>query len=126
MSIRSGAGSCAAAPPVRATSTARTRASQRVIAASIRRPVALRRVRPLGHTGGPVEILSDASLARLAAVPLFASLDRVELARLAAEISVVTADPGAVLLREGALGDRMYVIESGAVQVYATGFDATD
>ncbi|HEU5196883.1 MAG TPA: nitric oxide synthase oxygenase [Methylomirabilota bacterium] len=73
-----------------------------------------------------MEIHSDASLARLAAVPLFASLDRLELARLAEEISVVTAEPGEVLLREGALGDRMYVIESGAVQVYATGFDATD
>jgi nitric-oxide synthase len=71
-------------------------------------------------------VLSDASLARLAAIPFFAALDRHELERLAAQVSVVAAEPGEILLREGELGDRMYVIEAGAVQVYATGFDAGD
>ena len=71
-------------------------------------------------------VLTDTSLARLAAVPFFVSLERGELERLAAQVRVVTAEPGEVLLREGELGDRMFVIEAGAVQVYATAFDATD
>lgn len=56
-------------------------------------------------------------LARLAAVPFFATLERQELERLATQVAVVTAEPGDVLLREGALGDRMYVIEAGAPRV---------
>ena len=71
-------------------------------------------------------VLSDESLARLAAVPFFATLERRELERLASQARVVTAEPGEVLLREGALGDRMFVLEAGAVQVYTTGFDASD
>lgn len=69
--------------------------------------------------------MTDASLARLAAVPFFASRARPDLERLAAEVSVVTAESGELLLREGELGDRIYVIEAGAVQVYATGFDVS-
>ena len=71
-------------------------------------------------------MLTETSLERLAAVPFFSSLARPELERLAAQVRIVTAEPGEVLLREGAVGDRMYVIESGSVQVYATAFDGSD
>jgi nitric-oxide synthase len=71
-------------------------------------------------------MLTETSLRRLAGVPFFASLKRPDLERLAAQVRIVTAEPGEVLLREGEHGDRMYIIESGTVQVYATAFDGSD
>ena len=63
---------------------------------------------------------------RFAAVPFFSSLAPAELDRLAAQAVDVTASPGEVLLREGDAGDRMFVVDDGAVQIYTTGFDASD
>jgi CRP-like cAMP-binding protein len=60
-------------------------------------------------------MLTDASLARLAAVPFFASLAPHDLGRLAAQVRVVTAEPGEVLVREGEHGDRVHAQSAAGV-----------
>jgi len=52
-------------------------------------------------------------------VDLFAGLDRVHLARLAAHLDVVAVEPGAVVCRQGEPGDALYVIARGRFGVYA-------
>lgn len=71
-------------------------------------------------------MVTDDAHRRLRAVPFFSSLSPADLDRLIAQAAVVPAAPGEILMREGDVGDRMFVIERGSVQVYTTGFDASD
>jgi nitric-oxide synthase, bacterial len=66
------------------------------------------------------------SLALLKSVPFLAALTDQELEQIAAQVTPSTASPGELILREGEVGDRMYVIERGSVQVLTTSFDGSD
>ena len=46
--------------------------------------------------------------------------------QIAAQASLLTASPGELIIREGEVGDCMYVIERGSVQVLTTSFDGSD
>jgi nitric-oxide synthase len=65
-------------------------------------------------------------LALLKSVPFLAPLTDLELEQIAAQTSLVTASPGELIIREGEVGDCMYVIERGSVQVLTTSFDGSD
>ena len=54
----------------------------------------------------------------LSAVPLFAGLDRVALAKLAAHFEHVRFGPGEIVFREGDPGDAFYVVLHGAFSDY--------
>lgn len=66
------------------------------------------------------------SIAVLRSVPLFASLTDADLERLAAQATKVSFKDGDRIVYEGDLGDRMWVILSGSVQIYTTSFDGSD
>jgi len=66
------------------------------------------------------------SLTLLKSVPFLAPLTAHELEQIAAQTSLVTASPGELIIREGEVGDCMYVIERGSVQVLTTSFDGSD
>lgn len=57
----------------------------------------------------------------LARLPLFRELDRDTLDRLAASVRTARYDEREVLVREGDLGDSLFVLDSGAVRVSKTG-----
>ena len=57
----------------------------------------------------------------LAKVPLFSELSRRELSRLANLAKPVRFREGAVVLEEGALGGRFFLIESGTAKVMTGG-----
>ena len=69
--------------------------------------------------GEPARILSE--------VPLFAGLDRVALAKLAAHFERVRFEPGEIVFREGDPGDAFYVVLDGTftdyVEASETGVD---
>jgi CRP-like cAMP-binding protein len=50
-------------------------------------------------------------------MPLFAELDGRQIGRIAAQVQAATFAPGALLIRQGEVGDAFYVIESGRAQV---------
>ena len=54
---------------------------------------------------------------KLKAIPLFAKLDEEELARVATAIEWRDVPDGEVLFKEGTVGDSMYVVESGQIEV---------
>ena len=54
----------------------------------------------------------------LTRVDLFAGLDRVTLAKLAAHLEIVSVDAGAAVVRQGDPGDAFYVVVKGAFGVY--------
>lgn len=58
---------------------------------------------------------------RLAAVPLFASLTPAERAAIALRVSVERYRAGDIIVREGELADKLYVIDDGEVEVLADG-----
>ncbi len=60
-----------------------------------------------------VELAEPAGLVLLRAVPLFAPLEPKSLERIAQQLVRIEVPAGDVLIREGAEGDRFYVIESG-------------
>jgi cyclic nucleotide-binding protein/transmembrane secretion effector len=60
-------------------------------------------------------------VALLRAVPMFAPLAPMALERLAATLSPVDAQAGAFILRQGAPGDRFYVVQEGQVTVEIDG-----
>jgi nitric-oxide synthase len=64
--------------------------------------------------------------ARLRAIPLFASLTAAEAQRLVERLAERDVAPGEMVLKQGDQGDRMFIIDRGAVQVFATGFDGAD
>jgi len=53
----------------------------------------------------------------LRGVPFFASLDRVDLARLLGALEAVHATPGLVIAHEGTEGDSLYLLERGTVAI---------
>jgi len=62
----------------------------------------------------------DRSLARaqlLRQMPLFAELDAPQIQLVAARLREEAYEPGAVIIRQGEVGETFYVIESGRVQV---------
>lgn len=59
--------------------------------------------------------------AELARLPLFRELGRDTLDRLAASVRTARYDEREVLVREGDLGDSLFVLDSGAVRVSKTG-----
>ncbi len=69
--------------------------------------------------------MSDLS-ALLATIPFFRASTPAECATIVVQASIVPFAPGDIILREAETGDRMYVIESGAVQVFTTSFDGSD
>lgn len=59
--------------------------------------------------------------AELGRLPLFRELERDTLGRLAASVRSARYDDREVLVREGDLGDSLFVLDSGAVRVSKTG-----
>lgn len=59
----------------------------------------------------------------LAKVELFARLDRVTLARLAAYLEPVTLEDGASVCRQGDPGDALYIVTRGRFGVFASSPD---
>jgi CRP-like cAMP-binding protein len=57
----------------------------------------------------------------LASVDLFAGLDRVTLAKLAAHLEPVPVDPGAAVFRQGDPGDAFYLVVRGSFGIYVAG-----
>jgi MFS family permease len=57
----------------------------------------------------------------LRSIPLFKPLPATAIDRLASSLVPVTATPGAEIIREGAAGDRFYVVASGEVDVSRNG-----
>src|SRR5581483_4908896 len=72
---------------------------------------------PAGPDGVVISYAEYADLLRR--VDLFAGLDRVHLARLAAHLDIVAVEPGAVVCRQGEPDDALYVIARGRFGVYA-------
>jgi CRP-like cAMP-binding protein len=58
---------------------------------------------------------------RIAAIPLFSSLEPEQLDRLAAHVEPVEADAGTVLATEGDFGYAMFAIEEGTARVSRAG-----
>lgn len=54
-------------------------------------------------------------------VPLFSDLSRAELGRIAAVAKLVTYRDGAIVVEEGSLGGRFFVIQSGSAKVQTGG-----
>ena len=57
----------------------------------------------------------------LARVPLFTDLSRAELGRIAAVAKLVTYREGAIVVEEGSLGGRFFVIQAGTAKVQTGG-----
>jgi CRP-like cAMP-binding protein len=53
-------------------------------------------------------------------MPLFAELDAQQVQLIAAQLREETYEPGAVIIRQGEIGETFYVIESGRVQISVT------
>jgi MFS family permease len=60
-------------------------------------------------------------LALLRGVPMFAPLAPASLELLASQLERLHVGPGEEVIRQGAVGDRFYVIESGEVEVFEDG-----
>ncbi len=65
--------------------------------------------------------MAGASASDLAAIPLFASLDRAQLAEIAGWFEVKEVGPGVRLVGEGATGYTFFVLAAGSVEVTADG-----
>ena len=65
------------------------------------------------------------SISLLASIPFFAEVPPDELDRLASAIKVVNLKSGDILFREGDLGEHLFVVSSGALEVI-TGLDTVD
>jgi nitric-oxide synthase, bacterial len=68
----------------------------------------------------------DTAASLLRRIPLLASLSDPEIERLAQDATIAFVPAGETILHEGDYGDRMYIVESGAVQVWAKAFDGSD
>lgn len=63
---------------------------------------------------------------RIRSIPLFSSLNVTELMRLVERLREREIPAGGLVLKQGDQGDCMFLIHTGAVQVFATGFDGAD
>jgi CRP/FNR family transcriptional regulator, cyclic AMP receptor protein len=63
----------------------------------------------------------DTKVERLAAIPLFATLTRKHLRRVAALSTTVIAEPGRVLCRQDELGAEFFVVDEGRFRVEVGG-----
>lgn len=61
--------------------------------------------------------MKDNKVARLAAVPLFASADKKALNDLASVVDTVDVDAGHVIFREGRPNSEAFIIEDGSAEV---------
>lgn len=59
-------------------------------------------------------------------VPFFSQLPSEELQLLAENATIVRMPAGSRIAREGDIGDRMWILQSGVVQIYTTSFDGSD
>ncbi len=59
--------------------------------------------------------------ARLQDLPFFSSLSEENLAAVEQHLEEISVAPGSVLAREGNLGDKFFVIESGTAEVTRAG-----
>src|SRR5690348_6909883 len=66
----------------------------------------------IGQQGEYARLLRD--------IDLFASLDRVTLAKLAARLQPLSYATGATIFRQGDVGDAFYLVAAGSIGVYAT------
>jgi CRP/FNR family transcriptional regulator, cyclic AMP receptor protein len=67
----------------------------------------------------------SADVAVLQEAPLFALLDDQERKTLAEIIDVVTFDKGATIFSFGDVGDTLYIVQSGAVQVFVENYEGS-
>jgi di/tricarboxylate transporter len=70
------------------------------------------------------DVLRLAHMDLLAGVDVFASLDRVDLARLAAYLEPRHFADGEVVFHQGELGDSLYIVTDGRVSVYSIASDS--
>lgn len=70
----------------------------------------------VSHPGGTMPTNADL----LADIPLFRSLDSLERATLASMVDEVQLPSGATVFEYGAPGDSLFIIRSGAVEVFLT------
>jgi ATP-binding cassette subfamily B protein len=70
---------------------------------------------------GDGQVPPGGDAARLGSVPLFSTLDGVLLAALASHFVTERHEPGAVIFEEGQVGDKLYVVTRGQVEVVTTG-----
>lgn len=79
--------------------------------------ISWRRLRALDKSVGDLDV--DAGL--LQAVPMFSTLPLPAVEQLARGLEPVTVPPGHVLFKQGDIGDRYYLIESGEADVVGDG-----
>src|SRR5438045_429635 len=65
-------------------------------------------------------------LRALQGIPFFAPVREEDRVRIAEQGETLDSPAGGVIIREGEVGDKMYVILDGAVQVFTTSFDGSD
>ncbi len=76
-----------------------------------------------------VDRLAAADPARvrlLRSVELFSFLPPAEMERVASHLQRIDGESGDVLMRQGDRGDRVFLVESGTVEVISDGFHVTD
>jgi CRP-like cAMP-binding protein len=66
------------------------------------------------------DVLHLSHMDLLSGVDVFASLDRVDLARLAAHLEARRLSDGEVVFHQGETGDSLYIVTKGRVSVYST------
>jgi ATP-binding cassette subfamily B protein len=66
-------------------------------------------------------VVGGLDAARLGSVPLFSTLDGVLLAALVSHFVTQRYEAGAVIFEEGQVGDKLYVVTRGQVEVVTTG-----
>jgi MFS family permease len=72
---------------------------------------------PLLSIDRGAEAPDEEALALLRAIPIFAPLPAPAIERLLAHVGWITVPAGTIVIREGAVGDRFYVIGEGAVDI---------
>jgi ATP-binding cassette subfamily B protein len=73
------------------------------------------------YTAGVPDEVEEAEVSRLRGVPLLAGLEEADIATLAALARPQHCAPGEDVVRQGEVGDRMYVVDSGRFDVLVAG-----
>ena len=63
--------------------------------------------------------MSTSTIEQLKNIPLFAFVDEADLELIADKLELETYKNGTVLIKEGEIGDCLYLLKSGRVKVYA-------